>query len=97
MIEPGDLYVAHLNEDRHRQVLVASPSRFNRLAGRALVVPEVFGGPDEVAFPWRVESEGRVFAVDHVRTLAVERLVERAGRAPSATLDRVRRVLHQLS
>ena len=36
-MDVGDVYDADLNEDRRRRVLVISPARFNRLAGRAVV------------------------------------------------------------
>jgi len=93
MIEAGDIHLADLNEERRRQVLVVSNLRFNRLSGRVLVAPEIRGEPDAVPFPWRVEVAGAVFAVDLLRSLPADRLLERTGRAPGAAMDVVRRAL----
>lgn len=93
MIQPGDLHLADLNEARRRQVLVVSTASFHRLAGRALVAPQLFGEPDAVPFPWRVTVEGAVFAVDFLRSVPIARLLERTGRAPYEAMGAVRRAL----
>ena len=93
MIDAGDIFLADLNEDVRRHVLVISTERFHRLSGRALVAAELFGEPDEVPFPWRVPIEDRVYAVDLMRSLPLDRLVERTDRATAATMTVVRRAL----
>ncbi|MGI9051681.1 MAG: type II toxin-antitoxin system PemK/MazF family toxin [Ilumatobacteraceae bacterium] len=93
MIEPGDIYLADLDEERRRLVLVVSSSSFNRSSERALVAPEVFGEPDVVAFPWRVSVDDVVFAVDLLRTFPVSRLLDRTDRAPHGAMLMVRRAV----
>ena len=93
MIDVGDVHLADLNEERRRHVLVVSNRRFNRLSGRALVAPEIAGEPDEVPFPWRVDVDGVIFAVDLMRSLPAARLLEQTGRAPVATMLAVRRAI----
>ena len=93
MIDAGDIHLADLNEERRRRVLVISNGRFQRVCGRVLVAPEVVGDPDEVPFPWRVQVDDAVYAVDLVRSLPVARLLDRTGRAPTAAMAVVRRAL----
>ena len=93
MIDAGDIHLADLNEERRRRVLVISNSRFQRVSGRVLVAPEIIGEPDEVPFPWRVQVDDAVYAVDLVRSLPVARLLDRTDRAPSAAMAAVRRAL----
>jgi mRNA-degrading endonuclease toxin of MazEF toxin-antitoxin module len=93
MINAGDTYLADLTDERRRRVLVISNDRFHRVAGRALVAPEIIAEPDEVSFPWRVQVDGAMYAVDMVRSLPVKRLLDRTGRAPAAAMAAVRRAL----
>jgi mRNA-degrading endonuclease toxin of MazEF toxin-antitoxin module len=97
MTDAGDVHLADLSDERRRHVLVVSNRRFQRLSGRVLVAPELGGEADEVAFPWRVEVDGRVFAVDLLRSLPLERLLERTDRAPAATMVAVRRAVHAIT
>ena len=93
MTDAGDIHLADLNEERRRRVLVISNSRFQRVSGRVLVAPEIMGEPDEVPFPWRVQVDDAVYAVDLVRSLPVVRLLARTDRAPSTAMAAVRRAL----
>lgn len=93
MIDAGDVHLVDLNEERRRRVLVVSTRRFAQLSGRVLVAPEVFGAPDEVPFPWRIEADGAVFAVDLLRSLPTARLLDRTARAPADAVRAVRRVV----
>lgn len=97
MSDEGDLWLCDLNQERRIPVLVVSTKRFTRLSGRALVAPAVPGEPDEVPFPWRIEAEGRVFAVDALRSVPIERLIERTGRATPAIAASVQRVLRHIT
>lgn len=97
MIQPGDIHLADLNEERRRQVLVVSNASFHRLADRVLVAPQLLTEPDEVPFPWRVTVEGAVFAVDFLRSVPVARLLERTGRAPYEAMVAVRRALANIT
>jgi mRNA-degrading endonuclease toxin of MazEF toxin-antitoxin module len=92
----GDIHLADLNEERRRRVLVVSTVRFNRMTRRVVVIPEVGGAPDEVPFPWRIEVEGAVFAVDLLRSMPAERLLQRTGRATHATMLQVRRAIQHI-
>ena len=93
MIHAGDIFLADLNEELRRRVLVISTERFHRASGRAIVAPEVVGEPDEVPFPWRVQVEDAVYAVDLVRTLPIDRLLDRTDRATAAAMSAVRGAL----
>ncbi|MDJ0768989.1 MAG: hypothetical protein QNJ12_09350 [Ilumatobacter sp.] len=79
MSEPGDIYLAELNDEQRHRVMVASSSRFAQLSGRVLVAPEIVAPPDGVPFPWRIETEDGAFAVDLMLTIPAERLLERTG------------------
>lgn len=91
----GDIHLADLNEERRRRVLVASNARFNRATGRVVVIPEVFGEPDDIPFPWRVRVADAIFAVDLLRTTSIERLLQRTGHAALVEMLQIRRaILH---
>jgi mRNA-degrading endonuclease toxin of MazEF toxin-antitoxin module len=93
LIDTGDIYLADRNDERRSRVLVISSDRFHRASSRALVAPEILGGPDEVPFPWRVQIEGQVCAVDLIRSLPVDRLLDRVDRASAAKMAEGRRAL----
>lgn len=97
MTDAGDVWLADLNDERRPRVLVLSTARFHRLAGRALVAPELAGPADDKPFPWRVEVDGTVYAVDLLRSLPTERLLERVDRAPAAAVAAARRALHHMT
>ena len=91
----GDIHLADLNEERRRRVLVASNARFNCATRRVVVIPEVFGEPDDVPFPWRVMVGDAIFAVDLLRTISIERLLQRTGQASLVDMLQIRRaILH---
>ncbi len=96
MIDAGDVYLADLGEERRRLVVVVSRAVFQRRADRALVAPEQPGSPDKVAPPWRVTVGERVFAVDHIRSVRPERLLELHGRATPAEAGRIASVLRRI-
>ncbi len=93
MINAGDIHLANLHEEGRRRVLVISNDRFHHVSGRVLVAPEVHGEPDEVPFPWRVPVDDGVYAVDLVRSLPADRLLDRIDRASAAAMTVVRRAL----
>lgn len=64
--------------------------------GGVLVAPAVPGPPDDVAFPWRIEAEGAVFALDLQRSIPVELLLERTGRLTITTAATVQRALRHV-
>ena len=97
MSEPGDIYVADLSDEQRHRVMVASTSRFSQLSARVLVVPEIVSPPDEVSFPWRIETDDGVFAVDLMLTVPSERLLEHVGRTNAAATSRMRRAIRQIS
>jgi mRNA-degrading endonuclease toxin of MazEF toxin-antitoxin module len=97
MIDAGDVHLADLNDERRRRVLVVSNARFGSASGRAIVIPEIVGPPDEVPDPWRIECEGMVFALDFVRSVPVGRLLERTGRIDSTSLAAMRRALRSIT
>ena len=97
MIQAGDIVLADLRDETRHRVLVTSDSRFHRLAGRAVVVPEISTDPDEILPPWRIEIETSVFAVDLLRSIPLDRLLETVGRAPAAPFDQVRRAIRHIT
>ena len=97
MIDAGDIHLADLHEERRRRVLVISNGRFHAASGRVLVAPEAVGDADEVPFPWRVQVDDAIFALDLVRSLPVERLLDRIDRAPAAAVAMVRRALRNIT
>lgn len=97
MIKAGDIVLAHLRDETRHRVLVTSDSRFHRLAGRAVVVPEIRIDADELLPQWRIEVEDSVFAVDILRSIPIERLLEAAGRAPVGQFEQVRRAIGHLT
>lgn len=97
MIGSGDIHEADLSDEQRRVVLVISNARFHRVAGRALVAPQIAVEPDEVLFPWRVAVGDPVFAVDLIRSVPVERLLDRIDRAPSEAMAQVRRAVTNIT
>lgn len=96
MIDGGEIAVADLGGERRHRVLVLSNRNFHRLAERALVAPEYDGPLDAVADPWRVDADGAVFAVDLVRSLPIERLLDVVGCATVVEARRAQRALRAL-
>jgi len=96
MIEAGDIHVADLHLERRLPVLVVSTAKFTRLSGRAIVAPAVPGEPDEVPFPWRIGAEGHVFAIDLLRSIPADRLLDRVGRVTPAVAASVQRVARHI-
>ena len=59
MIEAGDIHFADLNEEVRRRVLVVSNARFNSLAGRAMVAPEILDSAGTGRVPVEGGDRGR--------------------------------------
>ena len=97
MTEAGDVHLTDLNIERRRHVLVVLHRRFNQLADRLLVAPEITGDRAEVTFPSRVEVDGAVFAVDLLRSLPAYRLLDQTGRAPATAMRSVRQALRNIT
>lgn len=96
MIEAGEIHLADLNQEARIPVLVLSSSKFTRLSGRAIVAPAIPGEPDEVPFPWRIEAEGHVFAIDLLRSFPTDRLLERVGRVTPTVAASTQRVMRHI-
>lgn len=96
-MDRGDIYLADLNEERRRRVLVVSGERFNRLSGRAIVAPAIDLPPDDVPDPWRLPVDEYVFAVDFLRALPRARLLEKVGSAPLEAVVAARRAIHMIT
>jgi mRNA-degrading endonuclease toxin of MazEF toxin-antitoxin module len=97
MIFAGDIYLADLNEEIRRRVLVVSNERFHRAADRVLVAPQVNDEAVVVPFPWRIQIDDQTFALDLVRSISAARLLDRVDRAPAAAMVNVRRTLRQIT
>ena len=97
MIDFGDIHLADLNEEGRRLVLVVSTSRFHQLSGRALVAPQAMGPKREVPPPWRIQVDGIEFAFDTMRTVWLDRLLERVDRTPASATRAVRRAVRSIT
>lgn len=62
-------------------------------SSRAVVLPEIVGPPEEAPFPWRLAVGDAIFAVDLLRSISVERLLEQTGRASFAAMVKIRRAI----
>lgn len=97
MFEQGDVCLTELDGEVRRRVVVLSDPRFERLSGRVLIAPAIAVDVDEVLPPWRVASGDEAFAVDLMRTVWAERVLERVDRAPSAVVERLRRAIRHIA
>jgi len=96
MIDSGEIWLADLREEERRLVVVVSHEPFHRLTGRVWIVPELVGGEHD-DLPWRLLIDGRVFAVDHLRTISLASLLNRAGSAPAMEMARARRAIRAIT
>jgi len=62
-----------------------------------LVAPELALLPGDVTFPWRVTVDDTTFAVDLLRSVPAERLLERVDRAPAGVVKQVEQVLRHIT
>lgn len=97
MSERGDIWLTDLNDERRRRALVVSTDRFARASGRVLVAPELLGDAVSVPYPWRVEVDAAVFALDLLQSLPESRLLERVDRAPAGVVEAARRALRHIT
>lgn len=93
MADAGDIYLADVNDEVRRHVLVISNSRFHELAGRAFVLPMASPRP----YPWRIEHDSKVYAADLLQTIPTDRLLELHGRAPQSVVRRARQAIRHIS
>jgi mRNA interferase MazF len=99
----GEIYLVRLDPTlgseirKTRPCLIVSPDELNRYLRTALVAPMTTGGG---AYPWRVpcrfKQRAGFVALDQIRTVDRERLIERAGRLGPATLSGVLGVLQEM-
>lgn len=97
MIDVGDIHLADLGQERRIPVLVVANGKFTQLSARAIVAPAIPGDADEVPFPWRIEADGHVFAIDLLRSIPAERLLERIGRVMPSVAASVQRVIRHIA
>ena len=93
MADTGDIYLADVNDEVRRRVLVVSNSRFHDLAGRAYVLPTASPRP----FPWRIEHDDHVYAADLLQTISTDRLLELSGRASQRVIHQARAAIRHIS
>ncbi|HWL42859.1 MAG TPA: type II toxin-antitoxin system PemK/MazF family toxin [Ilumatobacter sp.] len=96
MIAQGDIVVADLGGETREFALVVSNIRFHRLAERALVAPEIRVQQTTTRQPWHIAIDGRVFALDALQSIRVERALEQAGRAGTSQLATLRTALMRI-
>lgn len=97
MIDGGDIFRADLHSERRQHVLVLSTARFHQFTGRALVAPEIDLAPLDDEMPWRIVVAGRLFAVDLLRSVPIDALLERVDRAPASTMIAARRAVRAIT
>jgi mRNA-degrading endonuclease toxin of MazEF toxin-antitoxin module len=78
-------------------VLVLSTARFHEYTGRAIVAPGVALAPLADEMPWRITVGEHVFAVDLLRSVPTDRLLERAGRADAGAVRRAQRAIRAIT
>jgi mRNA interferase MazF len=80
-----------------RPCVVVSPDELNAHLRTAIVAPMTTGGQ---AYPWRIvcrfQRQTGFVALDQLRTVDAERLVERLGRLSPDTVAAVLRGLHEM-
>jgi mRNA-degrading endonuclease toxin of MazEF toxin-antitoxin module len=93
MPDAGDIYLADVNDEIRRKVLVISNGRFHELALRAFVLPMASPRP----YPWRIAHDDTVYAADLLQTIPTDRLLELQGRAPQSVVRRARQAIRHIS
>ena len=95
-VDRGTVYLVDLEPTRGSEIrrtrpcVVVSPDELNHHLRTVIVAPMTTGGR---AYPWRVscrfrDTEGRV-ALDQLRTVDRDHLVQRLGALPEVTLTEV--------
>ncbi len=97
MIRQGDIHFADFHDELRRRVMVLSIDRFHRDSEQVIVAPEIFTTPEDDSLPWRIPAVDSVFAVDRVRSLHVDRLLDRVDRAPLRAVTAARRALRAIT
>jgi mRNA interferase MazF len=95
-VDRGAVYLVELDPARGSEIrktrpcMVVSPDELNHHLRTVIVAPMTTGGPP---YPWRVPCRFRnragTVAVDQLRTVDRERLVQRAGTLPEMTVNAV--------
>lgn len=99
----GEVYLVQLDPTRGREIqktrpcLVVSPDELNQHLRTLMVAPMTTSGH---AYPWRVRcrfrGRGGFVAIDQLRTVDTERLVQRLGHIAPTTLASVLVVLQEM-
>lgn len=96
-MDTGDVYLADLGEGTRRHVLVLSNAQFHRRSTRVVIAPEFRAASLEELLPWRIRVGELVFAIDHVRTVEADLLLDDRGAAPFQAIERARRALRAIT
>ena len=96
MSDVGDIHLADLGGGRRRRVLVLTSLRFHRQAGRAVVAPAVVVSAADPQPPWRIVVGPDIFAIDALRSIDLEQLLEPIGRADRQACAAARRALQAI-
>jgi mRNA-degrading endonuclease toxin of MazEF toxin-antitoxin module len=92
---PGEIWTADLSDEVRRPVLVVSDRRLHQSARRAFVAPVVSERPSR--HPWFVDiGDGRCIALQHLRSVHVDRLLAVDHRLDVVAFGRIRVALRQL-
>ncbi len=77
--------------------MVLTSIRFHRLAGRAIVAPAVVVSAADPQPPWRIAVGSDLFALDALRTVDLEQLLESVGRADRQACTAARSALQAIT
>ena len=92
-MDPGDIYLADLHHERRDHVLVLSSSRFHQISQRVIVAPRIRVAPIADELPWRITVDSWIFAVDLLRSVPIDALLDRVDRAPARATNAARRAM----
>ena len=103
IVARGEIWIATLDPTvgseirKTRPCLIVSPDELNQHLRTAIVAPMTSGGQ---AYPWRVpcrfQNQSGFVALDQLRTIDTERLVQRLGRLTPETVASVLRGLQEM-
>ena len=94
--DAGDIWLADVGRETRQLVVVVSRRRFHDLSGRALIVPQIDQPSATTGSPWTVSFDGVTFRADHIRSIAVNRLLERRDRLPADATQRLRSAIRNV-
>jgi mRNA-degrading endonuclease toxin of MazEF toxin-antitoxin module len=94
--EAGDIWLADVGRETRQHVVVVSRRRFHDLSGRALIIPQIDQPSATTGSPWTASFNGATYRADHVRSIGIDRLLERRDRLPADVTQRLRSAIRSV-